>query len=253
MKKLKILLLIILFFLVGLSGGFFGGIIFPGIIARSSFLSSIELLNKAAGNITIIREERSETIIDKADAPARAAEKVKSGIVIIERQRRMQTISSSSAVAVTSDGWILAPSSLAQGIVAASQDKFFIILPGEQILAELVKTDNVSQVALFSVKDRKFYTPEFSSRNDVSLGDNVFMLSAFEDETIESHIELGYVSKVTASDIGFNSSFGAESFSGGAVFTTEGKLISFSVNNTKSGATFISSEKINEFMSSARQ
>ena len=227
-------------------------LVLPSLVARAPILSSFEFLNIVGERITVIREEPKEIIIDKADAVARAAEKVKSGIVIIERQRKSQTVSVSSAVVVTSDGWILTPYSLAHGITPASQDKFFIVLPGEQIAAELVKADSTFGMAIFSVENKNFYTPDFFSKNEISLGDNVFMLSALEDETIESNLELGYVSGVTASGIDFNSSFGSESFSGGAVFTTEGKLVALSVNNTKNGATFISSEKINEFMSSVR-
>ena len=252
MRKIKVLAVIVSLFVLSMLGGFLGIIVLPSLVARVPALSSVEFLNIGGERITVIRQEPEQIIIDKADAVARSAEKVRSGIVIVERQRLAQTVSASSALVVTSDGWIITPYSLAQGITSRSQDKFFIVLPGEQISAELVKVDSVSQLALFSVKDRNFYTPEFASKNEVSLGDNVFMLSALENETIESRIELGYISKVTASDMGFNSSFGTESFSGAAVFNTEGKVLALSVkiNNIVS---FIPIEKINEFIASARE
>ena len=245
MEKIRPFFKISILLCAGILGGVLAELFVIPALLRLPAPSYAGFLREFKARTTIVKETK-EIIIDKSDVFVQSAYKVKAVLGSVERRSGGAVQSSSSAIIVTSDGWLVAPFSVVDG-----RGSFFVVRPGSTLPASLVRADRKAGLALLDIEDANMSAAEFSSFRDYELGEAVFALGALTRETIEDRFDAGYVSSLTASAVEFSPGFAASMPSGSGIFTAEGKLAAMAVKDGSLGKMFfIPVERIAEFIAS---
>ena len=229
MKKNVVIAIII--FLIGLSGGFSSHIFWPHIGGSSAEQGPVYL------------SETKQVYIQENVALTGAIERVEKTVVAVKTQLPTGGFLQGSGLIITSDGLMV---TLAELVPSGSSFNFFV--EGERLSYQVLKRDLNENLALVKFSKSGLVTAGFARLDKIKLGERVFLLGASFKDDVPSEFANEGVIRELGEDIIQTSITESSLVSGSPLFNIEGEILGINTVDSAGRVNAIPVSKIRDFV-----
>lgn len=231
---------LLVFLVGGLSGLFFSRAFLPWLTSFAPFNKVAWLCN--VNDATTIINKTDKVYVSEGTAYQEAINKIGNAVVAVRVEKAGRQTIEKSGFILTSDGLIATAD-----FALASGAKILVLRDNKEYLAELVKEDKASGLALLKVKENNLPIADFGDTKSLGLGERVVLVGAAKiNEVFSKFTDIGIVKNLLP-DISFSFS-GSALADGAALGNIEGKVLGLALIDKQGKINLASEEKIRELM-----
>ncbi|MCG2809203.1 MAG: serine protease [Candidatus Portnoybacteria bacterium] len=223
-----------------------------GVLADQFFLpylSTVPLFSKIkfvrqSGNGTTIINPTEKIVITENTAIEDAVSKVGPCLVIVQALQGEKIISQGSGFVIASDGLIIT----AADNISTKADRYLIFRNSHSLVAEVVKKDAGSNLALLKIGESNLPVVSFVDFEDLRLGQRIILIGAeLTEEGLNRFVNLGIIRSIYAKILKINLTEQNSSANGGPLVNIKGEVIGLNLVDQKGLIETIPSSQIKLF------
>lgn len=231
----NIVLLLVILVVGGIGGVLFQKVVLPRLTYLSPFNKIIWLKQIKEGTTIINKTEKIE--ISENTVIEDSIDKLKPAIVgVVTKKisgRTEQIITEGTGFVLAADGLIVT----ANDLVPVSQYKYYIIKDGKIIAAEIIKRDQVNNLALLKIQESNLPVVSLGDSKNVRLGQAVILIGT-------GFVNLSSIRSLAHGVIFLNLRQEQGIFNGGLLTNVNGDILGLLLIDSQSALSVVSVEKI---------